>query len=291
VAYFSERGGDLPPQTHDAIPPDFIQATAAMLSGLCKRGWLARGWPRFCPDEPHPIIGTDEGTFWQEATTTLNFESRAPGELVRESQPLRILNLIEFAHRHVALPIQGAYHDYFSHYHLDFNGPQGKEGFQSEVNGLFARFGLAFRLEEDGHVVRLTAPALENIIGVGFATGDPELDRMLEESVRKFRSPDSGVRRDGLERLWDAFERLKTIEIPGNKQASADQLLTRTSNKPEIKKLLEDEFKALTATGNGFRIRHHETDKVSIDTDPDADYLFHRMFAVVWRVLKATGRV
>jgi hypothetical protein len=291
VAYFSEREGDLPPQTQDGVPPGFVQAIVSMLSGLCKRGWLARGWPRVCPDDPHPIIGADEEAFWSEALATLNFESSTPRELVNESQPLRILNLIEFTHRHVALPIHGSHHAHFSHYHLDFNGPQGKDEFRQDVNGLFARFGLAFRLEPEGQVVRLTAPVLDTIIGVGFTTGDVELDEMLEDAIRKFKSPDPNLRRDGLERLWDAFERLKTIEIFGNKQTSADKLLTSASNKGEIKRILEDEFRALTSMGNAFRIRHHETDKVSIDTVPDVDYLFHRMFAVVWRVLKATGRV
>lgn len=166
-----------------------------MLSGLCKRAWLARGWPRVCPDDPHPIIGTDEDAFWSEALATLNFENRNPSELVNESQPLRVLNLIEFTNRHVAMPVHGGHHSHFSHYHLDFNGPQGKDQFLNEVNGLFARFGLAFRLEPNGEVVRLMAPALENIIGVGFSTGDPDLTGSLRTPSGSSRvlTPMSGV--------------------------------------------------------------------------------------------------
>ena len=290
MTYFSEREGDVPVQTQDTPTPDFINATVSLLSGLCERGWLARGWPRRCPDEGHPIIGTDENAFWNEALSTLNLKNRHPANLVNEPEPLRILNLVEFTHRHVAQPINQGFHSHFTHYHLDFNGPQGKQEFAADVNALFVRFGLAFRLEPNGQVVRLAPPVLQDIIGVAFFTGDAALDGLLEDAVKRFKDPSPKVRRESLEKLWDAFERLKTIEPPNQKPKSADVLLDKASGKPEIKAVLEAEFKALSDIGNKFMIRHTETTKIPVDVGVDVDYFFHRMFAALWRVLKATGR-
>ena len=297
MAYFTEREGDVPPQTDDHISTEFIEATRGWLEGLCERGWLARGFPRRCSDPPQQIIGTNRNAFWGEALTSLRFDSPDPDYLLGDSLPLRVLNLLEFVHRHVAYPMNADWHAHFSHHHLDFDGPRGKAEFLAEVNDLFSRFGLAYRLEQDtegrGHVGRIVPPTLETIIVVGFHTGDTTLDEMLENSVRQFRDPNPTSHRAAVELLWDVFERLKTIEIPQDKQknASADQLLTKAANKNEIKALLEAEFAALTGIGNGYTIRHHETYKTSIDTDLDFDWLFLRMFSVIWRVLRATGRV
>jgi hypothetical protein len=51
--------------------------------------------------------------------------------------------------------------------------------------------------------------------------------------------------------------------------------------------LLEDEAKHLTSVGNRFRVRHHESDKTELD-ERDVDYLFHRCFAFLGRLLGFT---
>lgn len=47
-----------------------------------------------------------------------------------------------------------------------------------------------------------------------FTTGDQDLDRLLETAREKFLNRAFEIRKEGLEKLWDAWERLKTIE-PG----------------------------------------------------------------------------
>lgn len=293
MAYFSEREGDLPPQTTDVPTKEFIAALVGYLNRLCDNGSFAGGWPTRCPDEGHPITGTNTAAFWQAALSFVHLQTQNPDNLVDEPNPIRVLNLIEFAHEHVGLAVQRAFHDYFGHDHLQFFPGAFQPEYRNDINNLLERYGLAFRLEPNGVVVRLVPPTFAEIVGVGFHTGDNILNDLLEDAVRRFKSPDPAVRREAVERLWDAFELLKTIEIPGDntKAASADQLLGKASSKAEVKTLLEAEFKALTKVGNDFMIRHHETNKITIDTDVDFDYLFQRMFAVIWKVLKATGRV
>lgn len=126
------------------------------------------------------------------------------------------------------------------------------------------------------------------------ATGDSQLDNKLNDAMVRFLSRDPSARRDALEKLWDAFERLKTLELGGGplKKSSASQPLTRAASGSEpFRELLENEFKALTGIGNDFTIRHHEHDKEDVPTDAAIDYLFVRLTSVISVVLRHTGRM
>ncbi|OYT68309.1 MAG: hypothetical protein CFK52_15325, partial [Chloracidobacterium sp. CP2_5A] len=94
-----------------------------------------------------------------------------------------------------------------------------------------------------------------------FRTGDAETDRLLEAARKLILAPDVDRRRDALEKLWDAFERLKALEPGPDKRAQAEALLDRAAGPaaPRLRALVGEEAKALTDIGNSFRIRHSET--------------------------------
>lgn len=98
------------------------------------------------------------------------------------------------------------------------------------------------------------------------------------------------VRRESLEKLWDAWERLRTVEPGADKKAKAKALLERAATEPHFRSTLDREAAELTAIGNAFMIRHTETDKTPIGDSAQVDYLFHRMFSMIHLLLKATGR-
>jgi hypothetical protein len=100
----------------------------------------------------------------------------------------------------------------------------------------------------------------EAVTTASFATGDTLLDGMLEDARQKFLSPDESVRRDALKKLWDAFERIKTLEPGWDKAAQAKLLLDKTAGTgvPKFREMLELEALALTKIGNSFHIRHSE---------------------------------
>jgi hypothetical protein len=98
------------------------------------------------------------------------------------------------------------------------------------------------------------------------------------------------VRRESLEKLWDAWERLKTLEPGRDKRESAGRLLNKAAAEPALRARLEQEACELTEIGNKFMIRHTETDKIRITESVHIDYLFHRMFAMIRLLLKASGR-
>ncbi len=62
-----------------------------------------------------------------------------------------------------------------------------------------------------------------------FRTGDATLDDLLEASRQKILNRSLDVRRESLEKLWDAWERLKTLEPGRDKSESAGRLVSLVS--------------------------------------------------------------
>lgn len=155
------------------------------------------------------------------------------------------------------------------------------------------RNGLIYELNADGEIQRI-APAgfHEPLQQTLFNTGDTELDRMLETARRKFLNPAKGVRREALEKLWDAWERLKTVEPGQNKLSQVTALLDRVagSSVSKFRQMLESEAQELSRIGNTFQIRHSETSQESLRESDHVDYLFQRLFSLVRLLLHATGR-
>jgi hypothetical protein len=88
-----------------------------------------------------------------------------------------------------------------------------------------------------------------------FTTGDKTLNEMLEDARRKILSPKIGVRKEALEGIWDAFERLKTIENPKGKKSSVAQLLPKAVTGPELRDRVNKEMNELTEIGQQL---HHD---------------------------------
>jgi hypothetical protein len=149
---------------------------------------------------------------------------------------------------------------------------------------------LAFELKE-GEILRLAPTALHQALSVSlFQTGDADLDRLLETARDKFLNKSAEIRGEGLEKLWDAWERLKTLESGADKRAQASALLDKATGVPGLRDRLEVEARELTYIGNNFMIRHTEVGKPAISETVQVDYLFHRMFAMIRMLLKASGR-
>lgn len=94
------------------------------------------------------------------------------------------------------------------------------------VTRIFARNGVAFEMLSEGRIVRVLPPVLgEDLKRTLFRTGDRTLDNMLEECRTKFSDRNPLVRREAPERLWDAWERLKSFADPGDKKMSVKIML------------------------------------------------------------------
>ena len=95
------------------------------------------------------------------------------------------------------------------------------------------------------------------------------------------------MRREALEALWDAWERLKTLDGP-DKKAQVAALLDATASpsSPKLCDALEREAKELTRIGNDLQIRHSETDREPVSRTENIDYLFHRLFSLTTAILR-----
>ncbi len=298
VEYFSDRHRGSIPRTEDTIPPVAWGGLVALVKSLIATGAFAFKFPDLCPDGAG-VAGTDEdalsltvraeiqGLEWPLKTSVHMQERYLSEEKPSVPDTLIILDFIEFSYRLIAKPIQGTYHSFFRHHHLSFDLEAGREEFCGDVNRIFARNGIAYELRDNGQITRLLPPVLEQDLSSGFfRTGDTTLDRMLEDSRLKFLSPDPTIRREALERLWDCWERLKSLEHPQDKRQSAIALLDRAADDPSFRQVLDNEARALTDIGNSFLIRHSEVTQSAVTDPSHVDYLFHRLFSLIQLLLK-----
>lgn len=216
--------------------------------------------------------------------------SSSTGEAKSAASDGQTFDLIEFTYEHVSEPTAHDFHSFFGHSHYSYDQGLGRQNFEHDVNRIFERNGMAFQLEH-GEVTRLAPMVLQEALrDTPFRTGDEILDGLLESARNRFLNRSLDVRREALEKLWDAWERLKTVEPGADERGSTKALLDKTSTEPEFRVLIEGEATELTAIGNRFMIRHTEVGKVPIVSSRHVDYLFGRMFSLVLLALKSSGR-
>jgi hypothetical protein len=282
--YFSEREFGPKPRTENEIGASVWGGLVAYVNALIDNGYFGDQFPEMCPDNDG-VTGTSKSTMSMAVSAEFP-ELSIPLQASETPATLLILDFLEFCHEHVAKPIQGRYHQYFGLHHLSFDVAQGQEEFRQRVNRIFSRNGIAFELQTTGQISRLAPPVVGDILERAiFRTGDRFLDSMLESARAKYLNPNLQVRLEALEKLWDAWERIKTLEYPADKKKSVDAMLKKASGEPKFRESLDREASELTSIGNNFMIRHTETTKTPIASSAHVDYLFHRMFALVYLVL------
>lgn len=149
--------------------------------------------------------------------------------------------------------------------------------FSSQINALFKLNSVSYKLK-DGQV----ECTFDVEIGNEDISSIPEqgLKELITEAVRYYQN---GNKQLAVEKLWDAFERLKTFYSPAlNKSASANKIIDAMSGSNQhYKEMYEVEFRALTDIGNNYRIRHHETTKIDITDSRQYDYFYKRCLALI----------
>ncbi|WP_147147051.1 hypothetical protein [Reyranella soli] len=288
--YFTEREFGVRPATVTTIDERVWGGLYVLIQTRIGDGSFGFRFPQQCPDGNGPF-GCDEQSFSRVMVAELPWIKwpLSPEEV--PETPV-ILDLLEFSAAAVGEPVVGTFHSFFDHHHLSWDRATGLAKFVAEVNLLFRRNAVAYELSSDGQARRILPQPIADALGwTLFQTGDPESDRLLEASRRKIVSPKPEDRQDALEKLWDAFERLKTLEPGPNKRAQAGALLDRVAVPgARFREMLAAEAANLTSIGNSFRIRHSETTQEPLTSLDQIDYLFVRMFALIRLLLKASGR-
>jgi len=299
--YFSDRENGPRARTDLVISPAVWAGLVATVQALINSGAFGLRFPERCPDG-QAVCGCDTdalaasviaempGLAWPLETMCLVEDGFLSQREPFAPDTLLILDFIEFIYASVAKPIPGKHHDFFSHHHLTFDQQSGQEEFRSTVNRIFSRNGVAFEMLSTGRIVRVLPPVLgEDLKRTIFRTGDRTLDNMLDECRAKFSDRNPLVRREALERLWDGWERLKSLADPGDKKRSIKIILDATAAEPSLRARLEGEATELNSIGNSHLIRHSEVNQVPVIDVDQVDYLFHRLFAMIQLILRKKG--
>ena len=160
---------------------------------------------------------------------------------------------------------------------------QKKEQFAERINFVFTNAHLPFTLLESGSI-ELNRPyeVLDNSIIKNIESiNEPVLRELLNQAIALHKKTDFESRRLAMEKIWDAFERLKTY-YDKDKKTSAPKIISDMSGAvKEFAELFDKEFFALTKIGNDFQIRHYEKDKTPITDFRHFDYLFNRCLSLL----------
>ena len=299
--YFSDRENGPRARTEQVISPVVWAGLVATVQALINSGAFGLRFPERCPDG-QAVCGCDTdalaasviaempGLAWPLETMCLVEDGFLSQREPFAPDTLLILDFIEFIYASVAKPIPGKHHDFFSHHHLTFDQQLGQEEFRATVNRIFSRNGVAFEMLSTGRIVRVLPPVLgEDLKRTIFRTGDRTLDNMLDECRAKFSDRNPLLRREALERLWDGWERLKSLADPGDKKRSIKIILDATAAEPSLRARLEGEATELNSIGNSHLIRHSEVNQVPVIDVDQVDYLFHRLFAMIQLILRKKG--
>lgn len=156
--------------------------------------------------------------------------------------------------------------------------------FQKEINEIFTETGLLYELTDDKIIERIVenSPLTKEIENSFAAVQEEGTRELLKAAIELYKTPNSTARQDSVEKIWDAFERLKTYYTKLNKKQSADKIVHDMSGENKnFYELFDKEFDTLTKIGNNYRIRHHETNKIDITDVRYYDYLFNRCLSLI----------
>lgn len=165
---------------------------------------------------------------------------------------------------------------------IEFFDKHNTDDFMNEINTIFDLNGISLRLIEgkvekkiEHHIKNSTLIPIEEV----------GLKELLQEANMYYEEENFKI---AVEKIWDAFERLKTYYSPTlDKKKSVSKIIEdMCENNKHFKELFNKEFLELTTIGNNFRIRHHETIKVDIEDLRHYDYFYKRCLSLITTVLQ-----
>ncbi|RYF46745.1 MAG: hypothetical protein EOO27_38770 [Comamonadaceae bacterium] len=288
-SFYSDRINGAVPLTHEELP----EATADGLKALVRRridaNYLAEEFPSFCTDGNN-IEGTNRYDLGPDITALI---PGATWPLWQEpTDDTTLFDIVEYTGQRVSKPSNGRYHDFLRHFELSFDRRAGRTQFREEVNVLLRRGGTVFEMNSAMQIQRVGTPELRAALrALRPDTGDATLDDLLESARDLYLSRNPADRTTAIEKFWDGFSRLKSIDVPGKNKVrqSVAALLSNISDEP-FRAFIESEMTVLTDFGNQFQIRHHEVGQTPIPTDAQ-DYIVSRMANLIVFLLDQSGRL
>jgi hypothetical protein len=295
MSYFTERHGMRAPIERTST---MTSEMYALLFDCCEKYYDNIAWkfPEQCPDG-NGICGLDHNKFNNELLFEIPTLFRGYSDTIakpskkeysrddEDFDQYALLDLIELIANSIRDISNRFWHSFFRHDDMSFSKTSDEfVTFCDEINNIFKKTGLLYTLTDKKRIERIIENNVltKEVEVVVKTVKEPGTRELLEEAIIMFRQPNPAASKTAVEKLWDAFERLKTYHTNLDKKASAEAIVNSMGNgQAEFVKLFNDEFKALTDIGNGFRIRHHETSKTDIIDVRHYDYFFNRCLSLI----------
>ena len=288
---YTDRVDGPVPRTQSTLSDGTSLGLIALVQQQVDKNRLADEFPDRCSEYGY-IIGTSAVVFSQQARAmipALQWPLWQNNGVLRDDD---LFDLLEYVGQHVAMPIERNWHSFLNHYRLEFDKGPGRAEYRRDVNSFLARGGAAFEMVADMTIIRIETPELREALGaLNPATGDEELDDLIEKARTLYLSRKASDRLNALQTFWDAYDRLKTLDVPihNKKNISIRTLLEKIESEP-VRVVVEADMQALTDIGNKFRIRHHET---YVENLPEElyGYFVGRMANLLLTLLAQSGRL
>lgn len=281
MIYYSDKYSN---EVGEQLPENVWGGIVSIFNRSIDNCALGESFPINCPDGNY-ITGTDLNSLKQ------TLEAHIPGieiplQVDHKPDLLQIFDLLEFLHEKISNPRIIGSHSFFSHNHFAFDKEEGQQDLREEINTILRRNSIRYEIIEDGSIKRIIPDEIEILFQMPFSSGDSTLDSLLQEAKDKFHDPNIAERKISIEKIWDAWERVKSLENPNNKRDSTRRILDYSATEPNYRQILEEEARCLTDIGNNFRIRHSEVSKIEIERESQIDYFFYRMYSLIALLLR-----
>ncbi|MCL2234931.1 MAG: hypothetical protein FWB98_00630 [Defluviitaleaceae bacterium] len=297
---FTERHGMRSPINRTStITPDMFGILLECCSKYYKN--LSHQFPDWCSDYPDNEVccGLDEDSFNRKMKFIIPrlYEDgynwmRTPNEYSNYDQ-YSLLDLIEYIAKNGEDFEEMNWHSFHRHYHIRHLGTDNFFiEFQKEINGIFDLVGLLFVLTDDKNVERVVynailTPSVVNMVNDFQEEGIREL---LKDAFHHYKQPHPSSRKTACEKIWDAFEYIKTYHADRKRKSSETEVIKTIGDKrQEFIELFDKEFKTLWAIGNRFDIRHKGTDVTQITNPLHHEYFFNRCLSLILLVISTLG--
>lgn len=297
---YSERILGTKPRVNEDVDPTIWKGIISILESIKAKDFFAKEFPEICPDLSSAIYGTDENKL--DNTLSAYFDLSWPlihqktdnEWIYGDAKPYTpgtnlSFDLLEFLYSKISTPHQTNFHKFYTHYHLQFSNDNiAKFEFKNQINEFFRLKGMIYEMNDYGQIYKILNNETKLLIekALIFKTADEQLDQMIFDACSKISHFDINVSYQALEKLWDAWERLKCIADPTDKKNSVLEIIGKFSSNKDFQNIISDEMSNVTKIGNTFRIRHSEPNQATLYHHREINYLFHRCLAIIVLIIE-----
>ena len=298
IPLYTQRTFGSKPRINDEITLPLWKGIVAFLEKMEQKNFFAESYPEGCMDNQTDIWSTDtnklsdELEIYTELTWPLKTAKKSDSYF-EDSQPYiptkyEIFDTLELLFQKISTPSNGFYHTFCRHHHLIFtNDNIAKTEFSTQINDLFNAKGMIYEFNPtNGHVETVVGEETKQLISNALAGKmmDAQYKGMLETACIQITNFRIDIAYQGLEKLWDAYERLKCYFDPKNqkeKSISASRIVALFGDNLLFQTEVNEEICKLTELGNALRILLSETYQLALTNHKQIHYLFRRCLALI----------